>query len=148
LATEESFAHAYHKQSVVSVNSEDAVYTDVFAINWPPGSPVRAIRNSVTRELGENLLGHHPDDLPRDVIAEEEGRPIYRFSTDSPLRTTTGDLEALPCFAGQSAGLITAIPSVADLVSAIVDSARRAFDRLDRIQTTRGSGDTDRQGIY
>jgi nitronate monooxygenase len=134
LATEESFAHAYHKQSVVAANSEDAVYTDVFAINWPPGSPVRTIRNSVTRELGENLLGHEPDDLPREVIAEEEGRPIYKFSTDSPLRTTTGNLEVLPSFAGQITGLIKTVPSAADLVSSIVESARRAFDRLESIR--------------
>lgn len=131
LATEESFAHAYHKQRVIAANSEDAVYTDVFAINWPPGSPVRTIGNSVTRELGQHLLGHHPDDLPREVIAEEEGRTIYKFSTDSPLRTTTGNLEALPSFAGQITGLIKTVPSAADLVSTIVESARQALDRLE-----------------
>ncbi len=134
LATEESFAHEHHKRGVIAANSEDTVYTDVFAINWPPASPVRAIRNSVTRELGNNLLGYRPDDLPREVIAEEEGRPIYRFSTDSPLRTTTGDLEALPGFAGQVTGLITTIPSAADLVSAMVQSAHQAFDRLENIR--------------
>lgn len=134
LATEESFAHAYHKQRVIAAKSEDAVYTDVFAINWPAGSPVRTIRNSVTRNLRENLLGQEPDDLPREVIAEDMGRPIYKFSTDSPLRTTTGDLEVLPSFAGQSAGLLADIPTAADLVSAIVQSACQAFDRLESIR--------------
>lgn len=135
LATEESFAHAYHKQSVVAAKSEDAVYTDVFAINWPPRSPVRTISNSITRELGDNLLGHEPDDLPREVIADEAGRPIYKFSTDSPLRTTTGELKALPCFAGQVTGMLAGIPTAADLISDIVDSARQSFDQLKR---TRG----------
>jgi nitronate monooxygenase len=134
LATEESFAHEHHKRSVMAAHSEDTVYTDVFAINWPPASPVRAIRNSVTLELGNNLLGYRPDDLPREVIAEEDGRPIYKFSTDSPLRTTIGDLEALPGFAGQVTGLIKTIPSAADLVSAMMRSARQTFDRLESLR--------------
>jgi nitronate monooxygenase len=134
LATEESFAHEHHKRSVMAAHSEDTVYTDVFAINWPPASPVRTIRNSVTRELGNNLLGYRSDDQPREVIAEEDGCPIYKFSTDSPLRTTIGDLEALPGFAGQVTGLIKTIPSAADLVSAIMQSAQQAFDRLEGIR--------------
>jgi nitronate monooxygenase len=84
--------------------------------------------------LGSKLLGYRSDDLPREVIAEEDGRPIYKFSTDSPLRTTTGDLEALPAFAGQVTGLITTIPNAADLVSAMVRSAHLAFDRLETIR--------------
>jgi nitronate monooxygenase len=119
---------------VIAAHSEDTVYTDVFAINWPPASPVRAIRNSVTLELGNNFLGYRPDDLPREVIAEEDGRPIYKFSTDSPLRTTIGDLEALPGFAGQVTGLIKTIPSAADLVSAMMRSARQTFDRLESLR--------------
>jgi nitronate monooxygenase len=134
LATEESFAHEHHKRSVMAAHSEDTVYTDVFAINWPPASPVRTIRNSVTRELGNDLLGYRSDDQPCEVIAEEDGRPIYKFSTDSPLRTTIGDLEALPGFAGQVTGLIKTIPSAADLVSAIMQSAQQAFDRLESIR--------------
>lgn len=134
LATEESFAHAYHKGSLVAAASEDTVYTDIFSINWPSGSPVRTIRNSVTGELGESHLGHRPDDLPREVIADEEGRPIYKFSTDSPLRTTTGNLEALPSFAGQITGLISTVPRAEDLIGAIADSARQTLSRLERIQ--------------
>jgi len=57
LATEQSFAHAYHKDCVVQAKSEDTVYTDAFALNWPPDSPVRVIGNSLTNELGERLLG-------------------------------------------------------------------------------------------
>jgi hypothetical protein len=28
---------------------------------------------------------HHPDQIPRRVLAEEDGRPIHAFSTESPL---------------------------------------------------------------
>ena len=130
LATEESFAHATHKERVLAAGLEDTVHTDVFAINWPPGSPVRVIGNSVTESLGERLLGHRPHDLPLEAIAEEGGRPIYRYSTDSPLRTTSGELEPLAQFAGQVAGAIGTIPTAAQRIAEIIDSASASLDRL------------------
>ncbi|WP_372993966.1 NAD(P)H-dependent flavin oxidoreductase, partial [Sulfitobacter sp.] len=106
LATNESFAHSDHKQRVVDASGDDTVLTDVFVLNWPKGAAVRVVGNSITAALDGKLLGHDPDKLPRDAIAWDEGQERYRFSTDSPLRTTTGDLEAMPNYAGQGAGLI------------------------------------------
>ena len=135
LATEEFFAHAYHKDRVIRAKSEDAVYTDAFAINWPPNSPVRVIANRLTDELGQFLLGHEPENMPREAIADEDGRPIYKFSTDSPLRTTTGNLECLALFAGQIAGAIETIPSAGGRVGEIVSAARATLERLQRVAT-------------
>lgn len=130
LATQESFAHDYHKERLVSAPSEATVHTDAFAINWPPASPVRVIANSLTDSLGRQLYGYDPAALPRDAVALDSGRAIYRFSTDSPLRTTTGDLEALALYAGQVAGLIDDIPPAASRVADIVDGAHAALARL------------------
>jgi nitronate monooxygenase len=135
LATEESFAHAYHKDRVVRAKSEDTVYTDAFALNWPPDSPVRVIANRLTDELGQFLLGHRPEDIPREAIADEDGRPIYKFSTDSPLRTTTGNVACLALFAGQIAGAIETIPSAGARVGEIVSAARATLERLQRVGT-------------
>lgn len=130
LATAESFAHDYHKQRVVTARAEETIHTDAFAINWPPHSPVRVIANSLTDRLGGRLLGHRPEDFPREAIAEEQGRPIYRFSTDSPLRTTTGDLEALALFAGQAAGSIHSLAGAAERVHEMARGAREVLKRL------------------
>jgi nitronate monooxygenase len=135
LATEESFAHAYHKDRVIRAMSEDTVYTDAFAINWPPNSPVRVIANRLTDELGRFLVGHRREDIPCEVVANEEARPIYKFSTDSPLRTTTGNLECLALFAGQIAGAIETIPNAGTRVAEIVSAARAALKRLQRLAT-------------
>ncbi|WP_290813539.1 nitronate monooxygenase [Ferrovibrio sp.] len=130
LATRESFAHDVHKSAIAAAGSDDTVYTDVFAINWPAGSPVRVLRNALTDELGPELLGHDPDEMPWDEIASEDGRPIYRFSTDSPLRNMTGALDELALFAGQVSGLIDDIPSAGERLSGIVSTAERALRRL------------------
>lgn len=129
LATDESFAHPYHKDRVVAAGAADTVLTDVYVLNWPAQAAVRVINNSVTERLGFDLLGHDPDRLPREVIAHEDGRPLYRFSTDSPLRTTTGAMEEMALFAGQGVGAITDIVPVADRIGRMVAEAGACLRR-------------------
>lgn len=130
LVTEESFAHDYHKRRIVEATSEDTVYSDVFAINWPPQSPVRTLRNSITDEFASNLLGHGPDDFRREVVACEGDRPVYRFSTESPLRGMEGDLEALALYTGQVCGSLDRIRPAGEVVHSIMHEAEAILERL------------------
>jgi nitronate monooxygenase len=130
LAAEESYAHDCHKQRIVEASSEDTVYSDVFAINWPPRSPVRTLRNSVTDVFAGNLTGHGPDDFPREVIAHEGSRPVYRFSTESPLRGMSGELEPLALYAGQACGAVDRVRPAAEVVHAMVHEAHETLARL------------------
>nr|AIA16635.1 Nitronate monooxygenase [uncultured bacterium]AIA16693.1 Nitronate monooxygenase [uncultured bacterium] len=132
LATQESYAHDYHKQRVVDAGSDDTVYSDVFAIGWPAQSPVRTIENSITRLYANDLLGHGPDDFGRDVIAHDEGEPVYRLSTYSPLRGMTGDLEALALYAGQVCGQVKRIRPAREVVHEMMDEAHSVLGRLAR----------------
>jgi hypothetical protein len=70
--------------------ADDTVLTDVFVLNWPKGAAVRVLGNSVTAGLDGRLMGHDPATLPREVIAHDSGQPLLRYSTDSPMRHTTG----------------------------------------------------------
>lgn len=130
LATDESYAHDYHKQRVVDATSEDTIYNDVFAIGWPPGSPVRTLENSVIKQYADDLLGHGPDDFPLEVIAHDGDDPVYRFSTYSPLRGMTGEMEPLALYAGQVCGAIKQVRSAGDVVRDMVADARNALVRL------------------
>jgi nitronate monooxygenase len=119
IATHESFAHTYHKQRIVDADESDTLLTTAFHINWPEGARVRVLSNSVTQ-------GHrgHPFDTPDTVIGDEEGRPIHLFSTDSPLRSMTGDFEAMALYAGTGAGRVDVIAGAAERLHRIVtDSA-------------------------
>lgn len=130
LATEESFAHDLHKKRVTQASSEQTVHTDAYAINWPKGSPVRVIGNQMTEGLGTQLFGHDPADIKRDRIAEEEGRPIYLWSTDSPLQSMTGELDRLAMFAGQVSGQIDHIETAEMRVRSIIREAREVLVTL------------------
>lgn len=130
LATRESFAHDYHKDRVVAAGGEDTVLTDVFVLNWPKGAAVRVIGNSVTAGLGDRLLGHDPASLPREVIAQDLGQPLLRYSTDSPMRHTTGALEEMALYAGQGAGAIREILPAGDRLRQMVREAEACLERL------------------
>ncbi|TCO83672.1 nitronate monooxygenase [Plasticicumulans lactativorans] len=118
LATEESCAHDYHKQRLLEAQGSDTVLTEAFRINWPPHAPVRVLPNSVTRgEHGE------PSAARRTVIGEEQGRPIYLFSTDSPLQSMTGDFEAMALYAGTGVGSIRTLEPAAHRIARLVAEA-------------------------
>lgn len=118
LATHESFAHTYHKERLIKANGDDIVLSEAFHINWPRGAKVHVLANSVTRgKRGD------PFSSDRKIIAEDEGRQIYLFSTDSPLRSMRGDFEAMALYAGSGVGQVSSIVAAGDRVRAIVDQA-------------------------
>lgn len=124
LATAESFAHDYHKQRIVTGQGEDTVLTDGFVLNWPKGSVVRVLRNSVTETFGPALMGHDPESIAHEVIARDGPILRLRQSTDSPLRTTTGDLEQMPLYCGTGAGEIDAIVPAAQRLNTLCAEAQ------------------------
>lgn len=127
LATGESFAHPYHKDRVVQARPGDTVLTDVFVLNWPKGAAVRVLKNSVTEALNGHTLGHDPATLPREPVAWDNGQPLLRYSTDSPMRHTTGDLEAMALYAGDGVGQIHSVVPAAQRLARIVSEARQAL---------------------
>lgn len=118
IATHESFAHDHHKQRLLTARSGDTRLTDVFRINWPRGARVRVLASSVT----DGRRGT-PFAAGRTVIGDEVGRPIHLFSTDSPLRSTTGDLEAMALYAGQGVGRVDSIVGAGERVQNIAADA-------------------------
>ena len=130
LATAESFAHDYHKGRLTAADASDAVLTDIFVLNWPRGAAVRVLRNSVTHAIGERLLGHDPDTLPGQPIAWDGDVARLRFSTDSPLRTTTGDLEAMALYAGQGVGRVVDVVPAGERLRRMADDAAALLARF------------------
>jgi nitronate monooxygenase len=127
LASTESFAHDYHKERLIAAGPGETVHTDLFAINWPPNAPVRVLKNSVTAAAGEKLWGYHPDALPREVIARDGESPVHRYDTNSPLRTTSGDLEAMALYAGDGVARVNAIRPAAEIVERMMAEAIAAI---------------------
>lgn len=124
LAAEESYAHLYHKQRLIEAGPDDTLLTDIFHINWPDGARVRVLSTAAA----SGALGTGGGD--RVIIGADDGRPIYLFSTDSPLRSTSGDLGAMALYAGTGVGAVTAIRPAAAIIEDIAGEAKRLEDAV------------------
>lgn len=122
MATSEAFAHPYHQERLVEADAADTVLTGSFHINWPPNAPVRVLRSDIT------AIG--ADTAESKVIGEEDGRPIYLFSTDSPLRSMTGDYASMALYAGTGVGSIKSIVSTDIRLGNFLKQAAEAIPKL------------------
>lgn len=71
-------------------------------------------------------MGHHPDRLPREVMAWADDLPLLSCVSDSPFRTT-GNLEAMVAFAVQSVALFDNLPNAVDRIATTLTEAQAAL---------------------
>jgi hypothetical protein len=77
------------------------------------------IRNSTAREweaAGRPGPGGRPGE-GEEIARSAQGGPIVRYSSALPLEGTTGDIEALSLWAGQSVALATRSQPAAEIVA-------------------------------
>lgn len=123
LATHEANAHPHHKQRVLAARADDTVYTTRFARNWHEPAPVRVLSNKV-------LEGAYDHADPDTILGEQDGQPVYLFSTDSPLADATGKVDDMALYCGQSCGQISRECSAADRIAEIIREAVECFGEL------------------
>ncbi len=110
----------YRRRLMAAAETDAEWYPDLYDVGWPD-SPHRAIRNS-TAEMwdaaGRPPLGSRPAE---GVIANfASGEPILRYSPAPPLVGTTGEIEALSLWAGQSVALARRPQPAAAIVAELV----------------------------
>jgi nitronate monooxygenase len=111
IATRESDAHPAWKQAVVEARAEDAVVSTAFNAGMPTQGPHRVLRRSID---AAEALG---DDEAGVVRLGGVEIPVARFGPMPPTRESTGAIEAMPFYAGQSAGAVTAIRPAAEVIA-------------------------------
>jgi len=130
LASEEAAAHSLYKESIVGAAEVDTVYTSLFEGGWP-NAPHRVLRNSTVANW-EAAGSPPPGKRSREgeIVARfPDGEPIARYSDIPPLPGMTGDVEALPHYAGQSAGLVTRVRPAGQIVRDLLEEAGAALAR-------------------
>lgn len=126
LATHEANAHVHHKERIVAADAGDTVYSTRFFRNWHVPAPVRVLENAVTR--GELDKLYRKQQSP--IIGQQDGAPVFLFSTDSPLRDASGDIDSMAIYAGQSCGQVKSVCSAAERLRQIVREAEACLTRL------------------
>jgi len=89
------------------------------------GTALMATQEAFAYDYHKRRRGERGDAFSgaRTMIGEEEDRPIHLFSTDSPLRSMTGDFEAMALYAGSGVGRVHAISGAAQRVREIIAEA-------------------------
>lgn len=130
LMSDEAATHPAHRDLIRQAQETDTVYTSVFDIGWPD-APHRALRNSTIREweaAGRPPSGQRPGE--GEVLGHSPaGEPIVRYRSLTPVAETTGKVEAMSLYAGQSAGIVAHSQPAGDIVRAVAEEAIRLLQR-------------------
>ena len=118
LATEMPLHEDYRRRLMAAAETDPQWYPNLYDVGWPD-SPHRALRNSTAKAW--EAAGRPPDDQrpgAGDVIAHfASGEAIVRYEPAPPMAGTTGDIEALSMWAGQSVALARQRQPAADIVA-------------------------------
>ncbi|HTT30375.1 MAG TPA: nitronate monooxygenase [Solirubrobacteraceae bacterium] len=122
LLAEEMPIHEEYRRRLIAATETDAEwYRDLYAVGWPDTTH-RAIRNS-TAEMweaaGRPVLGSRPRE--GEVLAHfASGEAIVRYEGAPPMVGTTGEIEPLSLWAGQSVALANQSQTAAEIVAELV----------------------------
>ena len=137
LMAKEANASSVYQELIARANENNTVYTEgLFNIGWD-NAPHRVIRNSTVKNwenAGKPSIGQRPNE--HEILAQKKnGTAIERYADDIPTKTTTGDLEALAIYAGQSVGLIGEIIKTAkEIIDQIINEANLQLDKLNLLR--------------
>jgi NAD(P)H-dependent flavin oxidoreductase YrpB (nitropropane dioxygenase family) len=121
LAREMPLHEHYRRRVMEAVETDAQWYPNLYEVGWPD-APHRVLRNTTAATW--EAAGRPPLESRAgvgDVIAHfASGEAIVRYEPGAPMVGTTGDIEALSMFAGQSVALAKELQSAAEIVAELV----------------------------
>ncbi len=110
LAAKESGAHPKYVQALIDAGAEDTVLTETFSVGWPHAHHrvLKSCVDEVNSFEGE-VVGE------RDLAGVK--KPVPKGSIALPTKQTTGYIEAMALYAGESVGAIKETQSAADIMN-------------------------------
>ena len=121
LAQEMPIHEEYRRRVADAAETDTRWYANLYEVGWPD-APNRSLRNS-TAEAWEAAGRPPPGSRPGegDVIAHfASGEAILRYEPAAPMVGTTGDIEAISLWAGQSVALARKPQPAAEIVAELV----------------------------
>src|SRR5271155_1750253 len=121
LAQEMPIHEDYRRRVMDAAETDTRWYADLYEVGWPD-APNRSLHNSTAEAweaAGRPAPGRRPGE--GDVIAHfASGEPIVRYEPAAPMVGTTGDVEAISMWAGQSVALARKPQPAAEIVAELV----------------------------
>ena len=122
LLAQEMPTHAEYRRRLIAAAETDAQwFPNLYEVGWPD-APHRVLRNSTAEaweKAGEPPPGKRQGE--GEVVAHfASGEAILRYEPGAPMVGTTGDIDALSMFAGQSVALAKRSQPAAEIVAELV----------------------------
>jgi NAD(P)H-dependent flavin oxidoreductase YrpB (nitropropane dioxygenase family) len=116
VATLEADTHPRYAEALIRARAEDTVISTTFSTMWPD-APHRALASSVARA---NTLS---DEIVGEVTIAGMTMPIPRLAPIAPTRTTTGEIDGMPFYAGKGVDAVQRVQSAAEIVRELTEGA-------------------------
>ena len=123
VAAKETNAHPEYVKAVIAAHAEDTVYSEAFSTDWKD-APHRVLRSSI-----EAASAFEGDVVGEGLQYNGEHFPILRFSTLMVTADTTGEIKAMPFWAGESVDVIKGVQSAAEIIQELADGAEQLLRR-------------------
>lgn len=124
LAASESGVHPLYREALIAASGNDSVLTDDFSIEWPD-------ELSSSRVLRSSLDAAH--DFDGDVVGElalgQATMPVPRLSTAPPALGSSGAIEAMAMYAGESVRFVRSAESATNIVRTIAEGAEQLLQK-------------------
>jgi NAD(P)H-dependent flavin oxidoreductase YrpB (nitropropane dioxygenase family) len=118
VAAAESGAHPAYVKALLAASASDTCLTRAFSVMWP-NAPHRVLRSAIeaAQALTEGVIG--------EMKLGEQTMPVERFSALAPTIGTTGHIEAMALYAGESVSDVNSVQPAAVIIAELVAGAER-----------------------
>lgn len=133
LASVESDAHPRYRALLVAAAEDATVHTKLFDLSWPDAAH-RVLRNATYDgwdRAGRPPTGHRPGEGGA-VGQWSDGRPMLRYSDQTPHTDVSGDVDAMCLYCGQGVGLVRDVRPAGAIVRDMAAEAEAILAKLGR----------------
>jgi nitronate monooxygenase len=119
-AAQESGAHPEYVKALIESDAKDTVLTEAFSNGWP-NAPHRVLRSSLeaAQAFQDDVVGE------RDPYWTGNRVKVHRFQPIAITKETTGNIGAMPHWAGESVGGVKKVQTGAEIVEELSAGAEK-----------------------
>jgi nitronate monooxygenase len=119
IAAEEANAHPVYVNALIGAEPEDTVLTETFSLGWP-NAPHRVLQSSI-----ENAQRFKGDIVAQRHLPSGEVNQIRRFESVTATKDMTGNIEAIPHWAGESVAYVKELRPAARIINELASEAEQ-----------------------
>ncbi len=118
LASPEANIHPTYVEKLLQARARDTVFTEAFHVMMP-GIPHRVLRSAI------DAAQAFPGEVTGELVLGSQRMPLPRWAAPSPTRLTTGAIEAMALYSGESVNALKSIQPAADIVQELAEQAEQ-----------------------